>query len=68
MHTLEGKIVHMTINWMQASKFANIVLTGPYNHEINKGIKVYQDCLNWDNCHYQDSYPLWAFVEKLLTM
>jgi hypothetical protein len=37
----------MTINRMQASKFANIVLTGPYNHETNKGIKVFQDCLNW---------------------
>jgi len=40
MHTLEGKTVHMTMNRMQASKFAKIILTGPYNHETNKGIKV----------------------------
>jgi hypothetical protein len=40
MHTLEGKMVHMIMNRMQASKFAKIVLTGPLNHETNKGIKV----------------------------
>jgi hypothetical protein len=59
------------------------------NHETNKGIKVYQDCLNWvffmtnfvagsnsfikkrslwDDCHHQDSYPMWTFVDESLTM